>query len=139
MSEAIRDLKERSDDMSDLERSMTKVKWDMDEVKENLTKVADSLTTISEDNDAMDRKLDDFIKNLYTGLNERDKKTDEKIDRMERHIDAKMDEKLAGLDTRINCNRKEYDECWTQTPWRCARQMGSHSNGLQSSSPRIQI
>ena len=37
MSEAIRDLKERSDDMSDLERSMTNVKWDLDEVKGNLT------------------------------------------------------------------------------------------------------
>ena len=57
---------------------------------------------ISEGNDARDRKLDDIIKNLNTGLNERDKRTDENIDRMERHIDAKMDEKLAGLDTRIS-------------------------------------
>ena len=98
MSEAMKDLQNRSDDMSDLEQSMTKVKFDMNEVKENLTKVAESLTKISEDNDARDRKFDEFFKNLNTGLNERDKRTDEEIDRMERHIDAKMDVKLAGLD-----------------------------------------
>ena len=102
MSEAIRDRKERSDDMSDLERSMTIVKWDMNDVKENLTKVAAALTKISDDNDARERKFDDFIKNLNTGLNERDKRTDEKIERMERQIDAKIQENLAGLDTRIS-------------------------------------
>ena len=101
MSEAMRDLKDRSDDMSELEQTITKVKFDMNDVKENLTKVAESLTKISDDNNARDRKFDDFIKNLYTGLNERDKRTDEKIDRMERQIDAKIEEKLAGLDTRI--------------------------------------
>ena len=40
----------------------------MNDVKENLTKVAESLAKISDDNNARDRKLDDFIKDLYTGL-----------------------------------------------------------------------
>ena len=102
MSEAIRDLKERSDDMSDLERLRTSVNWDMNEVKGNLTKVTESLMKISEGNEARDRKLDDFIKSLSTGLNERDKRTDERIQRMVMHIDAKMDERLADLDTRIS-------------------------------------
>ena len=101
MSEAMRDLKDRSDDMSELEQSITKVKFDLNDVKENLTKVAEALTKISDDNDARDRKFDDFIKNLNTGFNERDKRTDEKIERMESQIDAKIEEKLAGLDTRI--------------------------------------
>ena len=98
----MKELKERTDDMSEFERSMTKVKWDMNDVKENLTKVAEALTKISDDNDARDRKFDDFIKNLNTGLNERDKRTDEKIERMESQIDAKIKEKLAFLYTRIS-------------------------------------
>ena len=98
----MKDLQNRSDDMSELEQSMTTVKFNMNEVKENLTKVAESLTKISDDNNARDWKFDEFIKNFYTGLNERDKRTDEKIDIMERQIDAKIDEKLAGLDTRFS-------------------------------------
>ena len=88
--------------MSKLDQSMTKVKFDMNEVKENLTKVAESLTKISDDNNARDRKLDDFLKNLNTGLHERDKRTDDKIERMERQIDPKIEEKFPGLDTRIS-------------------------------------
>ena len=78
----------------------------MNDVKENLTKVAEALTKISDDNDARERKFDDFIKNLNTGLNERDKRTDEKIGRMESQIDAKIEEKFAGLETRISAIEK---------------------------------
>ena len=102
MSEAMRELKERSDDMSELEQSITKVQSDMNDDTENLNKVAEALTKVSDDNNVRDRKFDDFIKNLNTGLHERDKKTDEKIERMERQIDAKIEEKFAGLDTRIS-------------------------------------
>ena len=103
MSKAIRDLTERDrNDMSDLERSMSIVQWDMGEVKGNLTRVTASLVKISEGNEARDRKLDEFIKNLSTGLAERDKKRTKRIERMERHIEEKMDEKLADFDTRIS-------------------------------------
>ena len=34
---------------------------------------------MTEGNEERDRKLDEFIKNLSTGLAERDKKTDERI------------------------------------------------------------
>ena len=117
---------------------MKEVEFDMNDVKENLTKVAESLTKISDDNNARERKFDNFIKNLYIGLNERDKRMDEKIDRMERHTDAKIDQKLAGLDTRISAiergptgagHRRFHD---AQGRW------GSHSNGLQSRSAWIQ-
>ena len=47
------------------------------------------------------RKFDDFIKSINTGLHERDKKTDEKIERLEGQINTKIDEKFAGLETRI--------------------------------------
>ena len=102
MTDTIRDLKERSDEVSDLERSMSSVQWDMGEVKGNLTRVNESLVKMTEGNEARDRKLDEFIKNLSAGLAEREKRTEESIENMERCIDAKMDEKLADLDTRIS-------------------------------------
>ena len=68
MKETMRDLKQRSDEVSDLERSMSSMQWDMGEVKENLNKVTSSLVKLSEGNEARDRKLDDLIKSLSTGL-----------------------------------------------------------------------
>ena len=101
MSEAMKELKERTDDMSELERSMTKARFDMNDVKENLNKVTEALTKISDDNNTRDRKFDDFIKSINTGLHERDKKTDEKIERLEGQINTKIEEEFAGLETRI--------------------------------------
>ena len=80
----MRELKERTEDMSELERSMTKVHFDMNHGKENLNKVAEALTKISDDDNMRDWKFDDFIKNLNFGLHERDMKTDEKIESLER-------------------------------------------------------
>ena len=88
--------------MSELEQSITKVQFDMNDVKENLNKVAEALTKISDDINARDRRFDDFIRKLNIGLHERDKKTDEKIERMEKQMDAKIEEKFAGLDTRVS-------------------------------------
>ena len=114
MSEAMQELKERTDDMFELERSMTKVQFDMNDVQENLNKVAEALTKISDDNNLRDWKFDDFIKSLNTGLHERDTKTDEKIEILERRFDTKIEEKFASLDARISAIEKGTTEagCW---------------------------
>ena len=57
---------------------MSSMQWDMGEVKGNLTKVTDSLVKMTEGNEARDRKLDEFIKKLSTGLAEREKKNGRK-------------------------------------------------------------
>ena len=102
MADTIRDLKVRSDEVSDLERSVSSMQWEMGEVKGALTRVNDSLVKMTEGNEERDRKLDEFIKSLSTGLAEREKRTEERIEKMEKRIDAKMEEKLADLDTRIS-------------------------------------
>ena len=81
-------------------------------LKKIWTQVAEALTKISDDNNTRDRKFDDFIKNLNTGLRERDMKTDEKIERVERQIDTKIEEEFAGLDTRISAIEKGTAEAW---------------------------
>ena len=48
-------------------------------------------------NETRDKKLDDLIKSLSTGLAEREKRTEERFENMERCLGAKMDEGV--LDT----------------------------------------
>ena len=49
-----------------------------------------------------DKTLDDLITSLSTGLAEREKKTDERIDNMERCLGARMDEKFSEFEKRIS-------------------------------------
>ena len=46
----MKELKERTDDVSEFERSMTTVQLEMKEVKVNMNKVAEALSRISDDN-----------------------------------------------------------------------------------------
>ena len=85
---------------------MTKIQLTKNDVKENLNKVAEALTKISDDNNTRDRKFEDLIKSINTGLHERDMKTDKKIERLERQIVSKIEEKFAGLETRISAIEK---------------------------------
>ena len=74
----MKDLKQRSDEMSDLERSMSTMQWEMGGVRDNLDKVTSSLAKLTEGNETRDKKLDDLIASLSTGLAGREKKTEEK-------------------------------------------------------------
>ena len=98
MKETMRDLKQRSDEVSDLERSISSMQCDMGEVKENLNKVTSSLVKMTEGNEVRDRKLDDLIKSLSAGLAERERKAEERFDNMERCFGAKMDEKFSDFE-----------------------------------------
>ena len=92
MTEAMRELKGRTDDVSEVEQSMKKVQHDMEKnVEENLHKFAEAITRISEDNNTRDRKLEELIKGFSTGLQERDMKIDKKVERLEKQIGTKID------------------------------------------------
>ena len=97
---------ERTDDMSEFERSMTTVQLDMKEVKINMNKVAEALSTISDDNHTRDRKFEELIKGINEGLHERDLKTEKKIEGLEKHLDTKIEGKFACLETRISAAEK---------------------------------
>ena len=103
----MKELKERTDDMSEFERSMTNVQLDMKDVKVHMNKVAEALSKISDDNNTRDRKFEELIKSINHRLHERDMMTDRKIEGLERQIDTKIEEKFAGLDTRISAMEKE--------------------------------
>ena len=98
MSETMKDLRQRTDEVSDLERSMSTMQWNMGEVKDTLNKVTSSLAKITEENETRDKKIDDLITSLSAGLAEREKKTEERIDNMERGLGAKMDERFSDFE-----------------------------------------
>ena len=86
---------------------MTTVQLEMKEVKVNMNKVAEALSKISDDNNTRDRKFEELIKRINEGLHERDLKTDKKIEGLEKHIDAKIEGRFAGLETRISAMEKD--------------------------------
>ena len=67
-----------------------------------LSKVADAITRISDDNKSRDQRFEKLIKSFSAGLKERDANVDKKIEGMEKKIEIKIEEKFAGLETRIS-------------------------------------
>ena len=59
-------LKERTDDVSELERHMSRVQWNL--------KVTNSLTQINEGNEARDKNLDELLPCFSVGLEKRKKR-----------------------------------------------------------------
>ena len=78
MSDTMKELKERTDDMSEFERTMTNIKLDMKDVKEHMNKVTEALSKISDDNNTRDRRFEELIQSINNGLQDRDMKTDKK-------------------------------------------------------------
>ena len=85
----MKELKERSDDMSEFERTMTNVQLEMKDVKEHMSKVNEAPSKISDDNNTRDRRFEELIQSINNGLKDRVMKTDEKIESSERKIDTK--------------------------------------------------
>ena len=106
MEETMKDLKQRSDEMSDLERSMSTMQWEMGSVRENLDKITSSLEKLTERSETRDKKLDDLIASLSTGLAEKERRTEERIDNMEKSLGARMDERFSDVERRINSLEK---------------------------------
>ena len=100
MSETMKDLRQRTDEVSDLERSMSTMPWNMGEVNNTLNTVTSSFAKITEGSETRDKKIDDLITSLSAGSAEREKKTEERIDNMERGLGAKMDERFSDFEKR---------------------------------------
>ena len=102
----MKQLKERTDDVSGVEQSLTEVKLDMENMNDNLSKVAEAIAKMTDDNNTRDRKFEELIKGFSTGLQERDKKVDKRIEGMEKKIEIKIEEKFVGLEIRISVIEK---------------------------------
>ena len=102
----MKDLKQRSDEMSDLERSMSTMQWEMGSVRENLDKFSSSLAKLTEGNETRDKKLDDLIASLSKGLADNDKKTEERNRLNGKSLGARMDERFSDFERRISSIEK---------------------------------
>ena len=91
MREAMKDLRQMTDDVSDLERSVNNMQWDMTEVKNTLKSFKEAQTT-------RDRKLDEMLASLTTKFIENEKKTEENIINMEK----RLGNQISSLDQRFS-------------------------------------
>ena len=91
MRETMKDLRQRTDDVSDLERSVSSMQWDMTEVKNTLKSFTEARTT-------RDKKLDEMLASLTTRFIEKEKKTEEDISNMEK----RLGNQITSLDQRIS-------------------------------------
>ena len=87
----MKDLRQRTDDVSDLERSVNNMQWDMTEVKNTLKSFTEAQMT-------RDRKLDDMLASLTTKFIEKEKKTEEDISNMEK----RLGNQITSLDQRLS-------------------------------------
>ena len=79
MKEAMKDLRQRTDDVSELERSVNNMQWNMTEVKNTLKSFTEAQTT-------RDRKIDDILMSLTTKFLEKEKKTEDDLSNMEKRL-----------------------------------------------------
>ena len=88
---------------------MTGMKFEMAEVKINMNKMIDALSKIVDESKKKDSKL---IKRINEDIRVRDQKTEAKIAGIEKHIDAKIEEKFTDLEVKISAveNRSEANE-----------------------------
>ena len=84
MRETMKDLRQRTDDVSELEGSVHTMQWDMTEVKDTLKSFTSTLDRMTEAQTTRDKKLDDLLASLTTRFSEKEKKTEEYVGNMEK-------------------------------------------------------
>ena len=94
----MKDLRQRTEEVSDLERSVSTMQWDMTEVKNTLKTFTSSLDKMTEAQTTRDKKLDDLLASLTTSFVEQEKKTEENMGNMER----RLGDQLSSLDKRLS-------------------------------------
>ena len=95
-------IKDRTDDISEFEKTMTDMKFEMEGVKVNMNKMSQAFTKIVNESQRRKKKIERINKDIRT----RDKKTEARIEGIEKHIDAKIDEKFSDLETRMSAVEK---------------------------------
>ena len=104
------EMKERTDDISEFERSMTGVQLEMNEVKVNMNKVADALSKMTDESQTRYQKFEEFIKRINEDMRARDLKTETRIEGLEKRTDNKIEEKFTDLEMRISAVEKNTSE-----------------------------
>ena len=101
IEDAMKRLKDRTDDVSELETNMSGVQWQMTEVEKRLETVSDSLIKLSEGKAEQDQKLDALLCCFKEGMEVREKKIEAKMENMEKSLSERMNDKFSEFDMRI--------------------------------------
>ena len=94
IEDAMKRLKDRTDDVSELENNMSGVQWKMTEVEKKLETVSNSLIKLTEGRTEQDEKLDAVLDCFKEGMEMREKKIETKMENMEKVFSERMNEKM---------------------------------------------
>ena len=94
IEDTMKRLKDRTDDVSELETNMSGVKWQMTEVEKRLETVSDSLIKLTEGKAEQDKKLDALLCCFKEGMEVREKQIEAKMESMEKSLSERMNGKF---------------------------------------------
>ena len=102
----MKDLKDRTDDISQFEKTMTEMKFEVEGVRVNMNKMSEACTKIVDESQSRDTKFEELFLRVNDDIRTRDKRTEARIDGIEKHIDAKIDEKFSDLEAEMSAVEK---------------------------------
>ena len=89
----MKEIKNRTGDTAQFEHSMTAMSFEMEGLKTTVGRMSDAFSTITDESQSRER-FADLITKLDTDIRARDQKTDERITRIEKNMDAIIEEKI---------------------------------------------
>ena len=106
MKNTMKEIRDRTDDISEFEKPMTGMKFEMAEVKVNMNKMSDAISKIVDESQIRDQKFEELFNRINEDIRTRDTRTEARIAGIEKHIDAKIEEKFTDLEARMSAVEK---------------------------------
>ena len=106
MKSMMKDIRDRTDDISEFEKTMTEMKFEMEEVRINMKKMSEAFTKIVDESQSRVKKFEELFLRINDDIRARDKRTEARFDGVQKHIDAKIDEKFSDLEARMSAMEK---------------------------------
>ena len=75
MKSMMKEIKDRTDDISEFEKTMTGMKFEMKEVKVNMNKMSDAFSKIVGESQKTDQKFEELFIRIHEDIRARDQKT----------------------------------------------------------------
>ena len=106
MKNTMKEIRDRTDDISEFEKPMTGMKFEMAEVNVNMNKMSDAFSKIVDESQRRDQKFEKLFNRINEDIRTRDKRTEARIAGIEKHIDAKIEGKFTDLEARMSAVEK---------------------------------
>ena len=106
MKSMMKEMKDCTDDISEFEKTMTGMIFEMTEVKVSMNKMSDAFSNIVDESQRRDQRFEELWIRINEDIRTREQRTEARIAGIEKHIDAKIEEKFTDLEARMGAVEK---------------------------------